>query len=105
MTPDDRKAADMALAVSFGAKTYCEVGKPETLTIGTVSLLQLIAEVREQAKAEALAGKALRLTKRELELVFTEMNAAVDNGAEDPDYETIKRKASAALRRLKDKTP
>lgn len=40
----------------------------------------------------------LRLTESELRLVFTEFNAAVDNGAEDHDYPRVRDKAAAALR-------
>jgi hypothetical protein len=46
----------------------------------------------------------VKFTRRELDLLFTEMNAAVENGAEDADYPVIRDKAMRArielMRRL-----
>ena len=38
----------------------------------------------------------VKFTRRELDLLFTEMNAAVENGAEDTDYPVIRDKAQRA---------
>jgi hypothetical protein len=40
----------------------------------------------------------LRLTKSELQLVFTEFNVSCDCGAEDPDFPKVRDKADALLR-------
>jgi hypothetical protein len=38
----------------------------------------------------------VKFTRRELDLLFTEMNAAVENGAVDPDYPVVRDKAQRA---------
>ncbi len=38
----------------------------------------------------------VKFTRSELQLLFTEMNAAVENGAEDPEYPVIRDKAYRA---------
>jgi len=35
-----------------------------------------------------------------MRLLYTEMNASIECGAEDPDFETIKSKVKAAIREL-----
>lgn len=46
----------------------------------------------------------VKFTMRELDLLFTEMNVAVESGAEDADYPVIRDKANSArielMRRL-----
>lgn len=46
----------------------------------------------------------VKFTRRELDLIFTEMNNAVESGAEDDDYPVIRDKANRArielMRRL-----
>lgn len=46
----------------------------------------------------------VKFTRSELDLIFTEMNSACDNGAEDPDYPIVRDKAKQAqielIRRL-----
>jgi hypothetical protein len=39
---------------------------------------------------------AVKFTRSELDLLFTEMNAAIENGAEDTDYPIIRDKSNRA---------
>lgn len=39
---------------------------------------------------------AVKFTRRELDLLFTEMNAAIENGAKDIDYFIIRDKSNRA---------
>ncbi len=48
-------------------------------------------------KAKPVPVKPLRLTRRELELLEVEMRAALDCGAEDPDFVSIRDKVRVAL--------
>lgn len=43
---------------------------------------------------------AVEFTRRELDLLFTEMNATVECGAEDADYPVIRDKANQARNEL-----
>jgi hypothetical protein len=43
---------------------------------------------------------SLSFTESELRLLFTEVNSAIDCGAEDPDYVKIRDKARRALRKF-----